>query len=261
MRTEFKSGCKGFTLVELLVVVAIIAILAGMLMPALNKARSAARAINCVSNLKQVGLIAGSYANDWNDWLILYWPSGTWYIANDPAKTKNNANWAQYLAATGYAPMKHNKIFQCTEQRVNTDADWVYYQYIYGTNADGYYNGQSLASELGRGGAKYGWHMRGSAVGLANSDIKLLRPGKAPSNYIMIADTRLNTKTPSSAKQPGYGGAAIVYSSSATSSRYWAVHSGRINTLFPDLHASAVSQQTFREQISPSMSFYYGEEE
>ena len=57
----------GFTLVELLVVVAIIGILAGLLMPALAKSRETARRASCASNVRQIVLFCKMYANDWQE--------------------------------------------------------------------------------------------------------------------------------------------------------------------------------------------------
>jgi prepilin-type N-terminal cleavage/methylation domain-containing protein/prepilin-type processing-associated H-X9-DG protein len=80
--TRPRSRTPGFTLIELLVVIAIIAILAAILFPVFAQAREKARAISCLSNLKQIGTGNMMYLQDWDETYPLGYtwqePDGPW---------------------------------------------------------------------------------------------------------------------------------------------------------------------------------------
>lgn len=89
-----KRSAKGFTLVELLVVIGIIAVLISILLPALNKARLAANKAYCLSNLRQMQMASEQYANENQGWYIPVlpiWDTVTptnvrWWFQNEAAR-------------------------------------------------------------------------------------------------------------------------------------------------------------------------------
>jgi prepilin-type N-terminal cleavage/methylation domain-containing protein/prepilin-type processing-associated H-X9-DG protein len=109
-----KQRTKGFTLIELLVVIAIIAILASILFPVFARARENARRSSCQSNLKQIGLGAMQYAQDYDEKTVgQHQAEGTEVPYIDTWAASETTNWIQAI----FPYVKSRQIYVCPSEK------------------------------------------------------------------------------------------------------------------------------------------------
>ena len=94
---------RGFSLIELLVVISIIGLLAGMLLPALKQARESARTALCASNLRQLGLATQMYVDDYGRYFNYFTSQGAnrlWYFGLESPYSPSGAPGSRHIDLT-----------------------------------------------------------------------------------------------------------------------------------------------------------------
>ena len=110
-----------FTLIELLIEIAITAILAALLLPALNQARLAASRTQCLSNLKQLGMLGTHYQHDFDEYAM---PPVNNHLGGDIELYKESYHWDFYFQTYYLKDRSGKQIFRCPAD--NRPLNYVY---------------------------------------------------------------------------------------------------------------------------------------
>lgn len=209
-----------FTLIELLIVIGIIAILASLLLPALNKARDRARSAKCSSNLRQVGGYLILYQDDYNNWIppttnSLH--SGSYYVYWSLVLAEPCGYFA-YIPATKSFP----GFMYCPSQKPRAPGENTDWNQSYGLK-------QWKAPSAPGSGTVTGYNMPNKL-----NEIKNI------SGFFLLGDSRSNST--------GMQYFSIGHNTNSNSQRVHLRHSQQANMFYADGHVAATKGEVITSQ-------------